>query len=330
MRVWAQSGEPKEDTLIGPPDPMRFMRHARKQIREWRPDAVHAHAHWYALAAGLSFRGTVAPRTVFTIHTDWEPSHGWWREILLRRFVARADTITTMSPGSLETFRTRFPNARQTEVVRPGVEILHPDPATIDQVLDSLGIRERFPKLCAVSMMVWPEKVRGLQTLIQSLPAVLRDFPLATLILVGDGPLRSGLERTVAELGLLDAVRFVGARANPIPFFAAADIITHVSLRETLAQSVAEGLAVGRPVIVNEEIARNFPADRRGSGIVATSLTADNLSKSIVRLAANGQERKALGDLGPRYVATHFSWKRSAEQLMQFYGLGSETAMALR
>jgi glycosyltransferase involved in cell wall biosynthesis len=72
-----------------------------------------------------------------------------------------------------------------------------------------------------------------------------------TLVLAGEGDERPALERDVAELGLADRVRFLGAlpRERVVELFAAADASILSSTWENFPHTVVEALAAGTPVI---------------------------------------------------------------------------------
>ena len=56
--------------------------------------------------------------------------------------------------------------------------------------------------------------MKNLPSLIRAFATVRQDVPNATLILVGDGPLRSELETLAAGLSLDHAVRFTGRQTS--------------------------------------------------------------------------------------------------------------------
>jgi glycosyltransferase involved in cell wall biosynthesis len=71
------------------------------------------------------------------------------------------------------------------------------------------------------------------------------------LLVLGDGPERSGLERHAAALGIADRVRFLGAgtRDDVVALFRAVDVGLLTSAWENLPHTLLEALAVGTPVI---------------------------------------------------------------------------------
>ncbi len=321
VRIWTQYGKPSEGVKVGPKYSTRFLRWTRNQLRAWRPDVVHAHAHWYTLAAGFTGTKPVGRITVFTIHTDLGPKKNPISERYLRRLFAKADVITAASNRCLEDFFQRFPTKGRKEVLTPGVRPMSTTDEDVKRLLDHLRMRESFPKLCAVSMMVWPEKVHGLKILVQSMPRVLRRLPFATLVLVGDGAMRPSLEKLATDLGVSSAVRFVGIQEDPGPYLRMSDLVVHISMKDMLPQVVLEALQVGRPVLANREVAAIFESDPMESGIVPVLASPDHIADEIVRLSGDGALRTELGDRAVSFVARRFTWEKAAEHAFRLYGL---------
>ena len=71
------------------------------------------------------------------------------------------------------------------------------------------------------------------------------------LLVIGDGPERSGLEQRAAALGIAYRVRFLGAgtRDDVVALFRAVDVGLLTSAWENLPHTLLEALAVGTPVI---------------------------------------------------------------------------------
>jgi glycosyltransferase involved in cell wall biosynthesis len=76
-------------------------------------------------------------------------------------------------------------------------------------------------------------------------------FPKLEFVLVGDGPLRSEIERQTEELGLRDQVLFVGDRRDIPALLASMDISVVPSESESLSNVVLESMASGVPVVAS-------------------------------------------------------------------------------
>ena len=78
---------------------------------------------------------------------------------------------------------------------------------------------------------------------------VRKRLPAARFLIVGDGTERPMLEKSAADLGLEDAVLFLGTR-NDIPdLLAACDVFVLTSRMEANPVSILEAMASGKPVV---------------------------------------------------------------------------------
>jgi len=68
-------------------------------------------------------------------------------------------------------------------------------------------------------------------------------------LVIGDGPERESLERLADELGLRDAVNFLGFRADALPLIRSMDAMVLTSDHEGLPMIALEALAVGTPMV---------------------------------------------------------------------------------
>jgi glycosyltransferase involved in cell wall biosynthesis len=81
--------------------------------------------------------------------------------------------------------------------------------------------------------------------------AALGEVPEARLVLVGDGPERQSLERSIRELGLGDRVELLGSvsRDEALRYLAGARAAVLSSAWENLPHAAVEALSVGTPVV---------------------------------------------------------------------------------
>ncbi len=71
----------------------------------------------------------------------------------------------------------------------------------------------------------------------------------ATLCIVGEGPERSALEAKIAMLGLSRRVLLPGFAADPVPWYAKADLFVLSSDYEGFGNVIVEALEQGTPVV---------------------------------------------------------------------------------
>jgi len=80
--------------------------------------------------------------------------------------------------------------------------------------------------------------------------------PDSLLVMVGDGDLRSMIERKVRDLGLSSAVKFLGVRGDIPKLMQAMDVYLFPSLFEGLPVVLVEAQAAGLRCIVSDTITR--------------------------------------------------------------------------
>lgn len=77
-------------------------------------------------------------------------------------------------------------------------------------------------------------------------------IPDADLVLVGDGELRTQLERLAETLGIAERVHFLGRRKDVAELLKMTDIYVHPPAVEGFGIAAAEALAAGRPVVATD------------------------------------------------------------------------------
>ncbi len=88
----------------------------------------------------------------------------------------------------------------------PAISLIPPG---VDLPTETAPIAEERPTLLTVARL--EDRYKGHDVILRSLPLVRAAIPDVQWVVIGDGPLRSGLERLAIANGVADAVRFLGA-----------------------------------------------------------------------------------------------------------------------
>jgi len=131
------------------------------------------------------------------------------------------------------------------------IDIL-PNPVDIDMIRSSISSIERFDKggVCYLAS--------GRLTLQKGFDRLIHWFgklinKKSTLVILGEGPLKSELISITKLLYVQDRVKFIGFCDNPWKWYAGADVFLLPSRWEGMPNSVLESLVCGTPVIATEE-----------------------------------------------------------------------------
>jgi glycosyltransferase involved in cell wall biosynthesis len=162
------------------------------------------------------------------------------------------------------------------------------------------------------------EERKGFDVFIEMAALVAAARPDARFVLVGDGPLRTSLERLAERHGMADRVRFTGALDNRT-VLPGIDIFVSPSLSDGGPITVLEAMASGVPVVsTNIGIAREAIEDGVSGRLVAVR-DARALADAVLALCADEYARSAMGVRGRAAATDRFTIDRMVERVAAEY-----------
>lgn len=156
--------------------------------------------------------------------------------------------ITVCNPFALQVRNRGVSSSRihvQHMPVRPFVR---PDADTIRTVRENHGLPSGTPVLLSVGRL---SDEKGHADIIRAAADLRSRNPKQDfrLVIVGEGPERTHLERLTAELSLVRQVIFTGQQRDVSPYYAMADVFVLPSHSEGSPNVLLEALAAGLPVV---------------------------------------------------------------------------------
>jgi glycosyltransferase involved in cell wall biosynthesis len=162
-----------------------------------------------------------------------------------------------------------------------------------------------------------PEK--GQEFVVRAMPALLADFPACKLWLAGGGSLRPALERLASEMGVRDAVRFLGIVEDVAEVHAALDLFVFPSLAEPLGSSLLAAMAYALPVVAVGRGAVPEIIDHERNGLLVDSPESSGLAEAMRRLLRDQELAARLGAAARETVVQRFTSDRMVEETLQHY-----------
>lgn len=140
----------------------------------------------------------------------------------------------------------------------------------------------------------------------------------ACLLVVGDGPRKTGLEKRAKENGLEGSVRFTGqlCREACIALMKKADVITLTSLSESFPNVLVEGQGLGLPAVSFDVGAANEIVKHGETGYVIPVNDRNEFTQRLVELLKDRNKSMAMGKRGQERVRNKFSMERKVETFM--------------
>ena len=228
----------------------------RRLKRAGHVDVIDAHfAYPDGYAATLLGRWLKLPVAVTLRGTELRHARTPALAGALKKAVQRADQIIAVSSELQHLALSLGADAANTEVVGNGVDISKFRPCPKELARSRLGIEADARVLISVGGLV---ERKGFHRVIPLLPDLLKVQPNLLYLIVGgasaEGNNRAELEKMVAELNLVQHVRFLGPRPHEdlAEILSAADVFVLATRAEGWANVFLEAMACGLPVITTD------------------------------------------------------------------------------
>lgn len=155
------------------------------------------------------------------------------------------------------------------------------------------------------------EKYKNIHLAIRAMPYLPEDY---RLVIIGEGPYRPHLEKLAANLNLKERVVFMGKLPNEEVYrwYKTCDLVLNLSNLEAFGLNIIEGLAAGKPVLVNNktalaELSQLFDGV---TSVNACGLKPEELASYIMQCIT---EQSISNDLG------EYKWEGIAQRYLRYY-----------
>jgi glycosyltransferase involved in cell wall biosynthesis len=220
-------------------------------LRSWKPDVVHAldkygNAMLLPIARVLGIKRVIGSKRWFM----YQPSQYRYINGVAYQFAHRVAANGEAIRQTL--IDTDWVPKRKAEVLWNIVDdamFERPSEDWLNQHREEFAIPSGAS---VIGMVARVSKVKDHPTFLRALATVHTQMPNAVAVVVGDGPELPSLRALAVELGIADAVRFVGYRPNLPNVNWLFDIAVLTSTSEGSPNSILEAMASGCPVVASE------------------------------------------------------------------------------
>ena len=223
--------------------PWAFTR-LQRSLEKFRPQIVQTFLFHANIVGALAARKARVPYLVTGVRVA-DPRR--WRARVEQWFARGINKIVCVSESVAEYCRRHDFPAHKLVVIPNGVDLSQfQNVAPAD--LSALGVPLGKRTLLYVGRL---DRQKGLDDLLRAMPVVFAQLPEHQLLLVGDGPQRSELQRLTAKLNLRDRVHFAGYREDVPAIMAASELIVLPSRWEGMPNVVLEAMASAKAVVAS-------------------------------------------------------------------------------
>lgn len=280
-----------------------------------KPHVVHAHSGVW-LKSVRAARAAGIPGVVHTFHGIVE-NEPWYVGPMRRAASWGTDDIVAVS-DSLRTvlFKQAGIPAHRVDVIINGVDVQRFAPDR-----QSIASRSAGGALAPflIGHVARLDPIKNQSMLLRAFDHVRRRVPGARLVIAGEGPARGKLEKVAAELGLAQAVSFLGEVRDTPTLYRDFDVFALSSISEGTSMSILEAMASGVPVVATA--VGGTPALVRNGELAVLVPDGDAvaMADAIVELATNPQRRQTLGRAARAYTVDNYSEDAMLERYLTLY-----------
>jgi phosphatidylinositol alpha-1,6-mannosyltransferase len=255
-------------------------------------------------------------------------THGhevWWAKIpIFRGAITKisrdVDSLTYLGDFTKNAMMPAIQDKSKLVKIAPGIDTDHFAPSDIDlNLVEKYKLQNRRVIVCVGRLV----HRKGQDKLIEAMPQVLERFPDAVLLIVGQGPIKSMLDKLIRHHGIEHKVIFTG-RIN------FADLPKYIQLGEVFAMPSrdrffgleVEGLGIvyleasacGVPVIVGKSGGAPDAVVKDKTGLVVDGTSPKEFADAICQVLANQEMAKQMGRQGRQWVVENWRWQIWSEK----------------
>lgn len=174
--------------------------------------------------------------------------------------------------------------------------------------------RSRLSPRLIITRHLEPEYNIGMT--IRAFSIIKKKYPDAALQICGSGSEESRLKKLTDELGISDAVEFLGSVPNNkiAALYSTANILLNSSNVDNLPVSILEAFACGLPVVTTKAGGIPYLVEDNKTGLLVDLNDAETMAKSVIKLLDNPDLAKKLAESAKDNL-TRYSWKNVREKL---------------
>jgi glycosyltransferase involved in cell wall biosynthesis len=311
----------------------RAYRRLGQLLRRVRPVVAHTHTPVASLIARPAARRAGVPIVLYT-------AHGFYFHDAMRPFARRvhiglertaqrrwADFLFTQSAEDLATaVREGIAPAESAAAIGNGVDVARFAPGQfapdeIEGCGRELGLESGDgPIVMTIGRLV---REKGYFELLEAFAQAVHLHPRARLVAIGEAlpsdhdDSAGQIRDRVRALGLERSVLFAGRREDVPRLLALADVFCLASWREGLPRSIIEAMAAGLPVIATDIRGCREEVVEGETGLLVAPRRPEPLVDALLRLMADPQLRRTMGQAGRRRATEHFDEAGVIERQMR-------------
>ena len=287
-----------------------IMRAVAKIKRAVKPNLIHLNLTGPSVYFHLQTAKAHCAPLLVSLHQPLEKQSGR-SESVVSRVLRSADWVTAASEVVQTTAKQIVPEiAARSSLIHFGFDArdVEAEPLPFDE-----------PRLLCLGRHVFE---KGFDLVLTALSTLVDRFPKLRLIIASDGPARPDLERQAANLGLTQAVDFIGwVESSRIPALlnSATMVLIPSRVIEGFGLVAMEAATMGRPVVATRSGGLPEVVIDRQTGLIVEPEDSRTLAAAIAHLLDHPDVAAEMGKAARNRARATFGWDRHVDAFDGLY-----------
>lgn len=238
---------------------------------------------------------------------------------MIKYVLRKADLITCDANHMIHAMVKLGVGEKKIKLIYFGVEVDKYKPREKDEnIKNKLGL-SKSPAIISLRNL---EPIYDVETLIKSMPYVLRNMPKAIFVIGGRGSQERYLKELAKSLGVSERIRFIGFIPNDdLPkYLTSVDVYVSTSLSDAgIAASTAEAMACGLPVVITDSGENSAWVKDGENGFLVPVKHPEILGEKIVALFKENKMRERYGEISRKIIEERNNYFVEMEKMDRIY-----------
>lgn len=289
----------------------------RKRLKEGQFDVVHCHQYTPWVYGSLAAQFTRV-KVVFTEHGRFYPDRYRYKAAMINPIIALLTSkIVAISSATRDALaRYEFIPKRKISVIYNGIAPLIPNDGKAMSLREQLGIPVGATVVGTVSRL---DPVKNQSMMLRAFKMLLAQHPNSWLLIVGDGPSRTALEKLAEDLGIAQRTSFAGFISAPVNYLTLMEIFLLSSFTEGTSMTLLEAMSLGIPIVATDVGGNSEVLKDEGSGILVSSDDAESFYRAISLLLTDKGTFEEKSETAKAVFTERFSCDTMAMQYASIY-----------
>jgi len=253
-------------------------------------------------------------------------AHGSTRDSLLKRaylyldehiIYGYFDKIVAVSERLANQLKNKCVGSEKIQLIRNGLDLGSMKFGTDRLSLNKTRYDSDNPKAFGVIGRFYPDK--GHELFLRAFKNVCKIYPLTKALIVGDGPAKNEIIKTIKELGLEENVTLCGFRSDMENIYNRIDLLVIPSFREGLPYVLLEAMASRIPVLATAVGDIPLLIKNGETGYLIQPEDPEALENGMIDFLSHPQRTHSMAEKGYDLIIEKYSAERMVKDTQKLY-----------